>query len=59
MLVTFLSVLFYYYPSLLTTILSLFSCYRIDHLSPGQLYPEFIQVRVTEQLISDLGLTWA
>ena len=46
MLITFLSSLIYYYPSLVTTILSLFSCYRIDHLSPGQLYLEFIQVGV-------------
>ena len=44
MLVTCLSVLFYYYPSLLTTVLSLFACYRIDRISPGLLYPEYTQV---------------
>lgn len=45
--VTLLSVLFYYYPSLLTTILSLFACYRIDPAMPAsdELYPEYAQVR--------------
>ena len=46
MLVTLLSVLFFYYPSLLTTILSLFACYRIDPEVPavGELYPKYAQV---------------
>ena len=46
MLVTLLSVLFYYYPSLLTTILSLFACYRIDPEFPAadELYPQYAQV---------------
>ena len=30
MLITLLEVLFYYYPSLLTTTLSLFACFHID-----------------------------
>ena len=48
MLVTLLSVLFYYYPSLLTTILSLFACYRIDPEYPAadELYPEYAQVSI-------------
>lgn len=46
MFVTLLSVLFYYYPSLLTTILSLFACYHIDPEFPAddELYPDFAQV---------------
>ena len=46
--VTLLSVLFYYYPSLLTTILSLFACYRIDPEFPAidELYPQYAQVSV-------------
>ena len=46
--ITLLSVLFYYYPSVLTTILSLFACYRIDPAAPAsdELYPEFAQVRI-------------
>ena len=50
MLVTLLSVLFYYYPSLLTTILSLFACYRIDPEFPAadELYPQYAQVRVSQ-----------
>ena len=45
--VMLLSVIFYYYPSLLTTILSLFACYSIDPATPGndELYPEYAQVR--------------
>jgi len=45
--VTMLSVIFYYYPSLLTTILSLFACYPIDPATPGsdELYPQYAQVR--------------
>ena len=44
--VTVLSVIFYYYPSLLTTILSLFACYPIDPATPGsdELYPQYAQV---------------
>ncbi|DBA86046.1 TPA: hypothetical protein ACH3X1_005573 [Trebouxia sp. C0004] len=41
LLVTLLTVLFFYYPSLLTTILSLFACYRIDASSPNGAYPQF------------------
>ncbi|KAL0052667.1 hypothetical protein WJX82_005691 [Trebouxia sp. C0006] len=41
LLVTLLSVLFFYYPSLLTTILSLFACHRIDPSSPTGTYPQF------------------
>ena len=44
LLVTLLSVLFFYYPSLLTTILSLFTCYRIDRSSPTGTYPQFARV---------------
>ena len=46
--VTVLSVIFYYYPSLLTTILSLFACYPIDPATPGsdELYPQYAQVRI-------------
>lgn len=33
--VTLLEVTFYYYPSLLTTVLSLFSCFRIDPVDGG------------------------
>lgn len=36
LLVTLLAVIFYYYPSLLTATLSLFTCYPIDPSSPGQ-----------------------
>lgn len=41
LLVTLVTVSFYYYPSLLTTSLSLFACYRIDPLEAqmGQSYP--------------------
>ena len=51
MLVTLLSVLFYYYPSLLTTILSLFACYHIDPEFPAadELYPQYAQVRATHR----------
>ena len=50
MLVTLLSVLFYYYPSLLTTILSLFACYRIDPEFPAadELYSQYAQVRASQ-----------
>ena len=46
LLVTLLSVLFYYYPSLLTTVLSLFACLRIDPAKPtsSQLYPQNVRV---------------
>ena len=38
--ITALTVIFYYYPSLLTTTLSLFQCYHIDprRPQPGQMY---------------------
>ena len=40
LLVTLLSVLFYYYPSLLSTTLNLFACYRIDRIDTGSVvYP--------------------
>ena len=54
MLVTCLSVLFYYYPSLLLTVLSLFSCYRIDHIASNQLYPEYSKVQhsIAEMLLN-------
>ena len=47
LLVTFVTVIFYYYPSLLTTSLSLFACYRIDPLEAqmGQYYPQNAQAR--------------
>ena len=46
--ITLLSVMFYYYPSVLTTTLSLFACYRIDaaRSASDELYPEFAQVRI-------------
>ncbi len=44
LLVTLLSVLFYYYPSLLTNAWSLFACYKVDRLS-GVAYPENSRVR--------------
>lgn len=49
LLVTLLSVLFYYYPSLLTTVLSLFACFQIDPAKPtsNQVYPQ--NARVSEQ----------
>lgn len=52
MLVTLLSVLFYYYPSLLMTILSLFACYHIDPEYPAadELYPQYAQVTATHQI---------
>jgi len=34
MLITLLTALFYYYPSLLATTLSLFACYRLDRVTP-------------------------
>ena len=44
--VTLLKVVFFYYPSLLATILSLFACYHIDPATPGsELYPQYAQVR--------------
>ncbi len=44
--VTLLKVVFFYYPSLLATILSLFACYPIDSATPGsELYPQYAQVR--------------
>ena len=48
MLITLLCVVFYYYPSLLTTVLSLFSCYHIDPASPhaNQLYPQNARVSI-------------
>ena len=51
MRVTLLLVLFYYYPSLLTTILSLFACIPIDpayYPLPGELYPQYAQVRPSQ-----------
>ena len=46
LLVTLLTVVFYYYPSLMTTALSLFQCYRIDPVSAqaGQNYPQNAKV---------------
>ena len=46
MVVTALCVTFYFYPSLLTTVLSLFSCFRIDPSRPAanQLYPQNAEV---------------
>lgn len=45
LLVTLVTVSFYYYPSLLTTSLSLFACYRIDPIQAqmGQSYPQNAQ----------------
>ncbi|KAL0046985.1 hypothetical protein WJX82_003591 [Trebouxia sp. C0006] len=44
--VTLLKVIFFYYPSLLATILSLFACYPIDPATPGsELYPQYAQAR--------------
>ena len=44
--VTLLKVVFFYYPSLLATILSLFACYPIDPATHGsELYPQYAQVR--------------
>ena len=34
LLITLLTVLFYYYPSLLATTLSLFACYTLDRVTP-------------------------
>ncbi len=46
--VTLLKLAFFYYPSLLATILSLFACYPIDPATPGsELYPQYAQVRKT------------
>ncbi len=46
LLVTLLTVLFYFYPSLLTTSLSLFACYHIDRTgsSSGAAYPQNARV---------------
>ncbi|DBA80681.1 TPA: hypothetical protein ACH3X1_007922 [Trebouxia sp. C0004] len=38
-LVSLLTVIFYYYPSILTTTLSLFTCYRLDTLATFNKYP--------------------
>lgn len=45
LLVTLLTVIFYYYPSLLSTSLSLFACYRIDASYPSSsvAYPQNLQ----------------
>ncbi|KAL0038989.1 hypothetical protein WJX77_004333 [Trebouxia sp. C0004] len=44
--VTLLKVAFFYYPSLLATILSLFACYPIDPATPGgELYPQYAKAR--------------
>jgi len=44
--VTLLKVVYFYYPSLLATILSLFACYPIDPATYGsELYPKYAQVR--------------
>ena len=45
LLVTLLTAIFYFYPSLLTATLSLFTCYRIDHSNPSQAiaYPQHLQ----------------
>ena len=42
LLITLLTTVFYYYPSILTVALSLFQCYHIDPRSPqpSQLYPQ-------------------
>ena len=44
MLVTLLTVLFYYFPSILTTTLSLFTCYRLDRPATFANYPGNAQV---------------
>ncbi|DBA96201.1 TPA: hypothetical protein ACH3X3_002401 [Trebouxia sp. C0006] len=45
--VTLLKVVYFYYPSLLTTILSLFACYPIDPAAYGsELYPQYVQARL-------------
>ena len=48
LLVTLLSTVFYYYPSVLTVALSLFQCYHIDPRSrqAGQNYPQNALVRI-------------
>ena len=53
LLVTLLTVIFYYYPSLLTTALSLFECYHIDPVSPqnGQYYPGQVRGCIMAQLL--------
>ena len=53
LLVTLVTVIFYYYPSLLTTSLSLFACYRIDPLEAqmGQNYPQNAQARAYHCLL--------
>ena len=44
--VTLLKFVFFYYPSLLATILSLFACYPIDPATYGsELYPQYAKVR--------------
>ena len=45
LLVTLLTVIFYYYPSLLSTSLSLFACYQIDASYPSSAiaYPQNLQ----------------
>ena len=47
LLVTLLTVTFFYYPSLLTATLSLFTCYRLDASAPSSLikYPDHLRVR--------------
>ena len=46
LLVTLLTVIFFYYPSLLTATLSLFTCYRIDASAPSSSihYPDHLRV---------------
>ena len=48
LLVTLLTAIFYYYPSLLTATLSLFTCYRIDPSNPSQAmaYPRHLQASI-------------
>ena len=63
--VTSLKVVFFYYPSLLATILSLFICFPIDPATPGSdaTYTKYAQVRIAVrykycQCYASLGRTW-
>ncbi|KAL0036883.1 hypothetical protein WJX77_003471 [Trebouxia sp. C0004] len=44
-LVSLLTVIFYYYPSILTTTLSLFTCYRLDTLATFNKYPGNVRAK--------------
>ena len=56
LLITLLSTVFYYYPSLLTTALSLFQCYHIDPQSPQQGQHYFSNARVRMYLLLNLQM---